>query len=351
MKNKGIAILLFLLASPVHAVEWWGKEVSSLKYIMPTEGFFRESHEGYDKIYIGLKGFGVDQIIFKNHQLVREKSFRFGELADPSVGFRSLLLYRDFLIVGGIQDGFLALDLKSGYPSETSKKYELIYKPDEKTIVYSSLLKVIPWKDYLLLLTADQLIIAEMGSTLDFRSRAVVPLAPQKENWRDYWVTQMTLSNDDLYILIAHRQDPVLCHIRLNELFASLEPHYIELPKNNYYLKSLSVFQNRLYVSQNKTVLFFDMNQHGIPQLSDLKNYPYYIETISGIDDPSNPALGISYWQGGFVYFHLSNLGKEESILFPPKTFTQLEIENDLLFGSAGEEGFVVYQKYPNRVP
>lgn len=348
MKNKSIAIFLFLLASPADAVEWWGKEVSSLKYIMPTEGFFRESHEGYDKIYLGLKGFGVDQIVFKDHQLVRERSFRFDELVDPSVGFRALLPYRDFLIVGGIQDGFLALDLKSGYPSETSKKYELIYKPDEKTIVYSSLLRVIPWKNHLLFLTADQLIIVEMDSTLDFRSRASIPLAQQRTNWREYWATQMTLSNDDLYILISHREDPVLCHIRLNETFRSLQPHYIELPKDNYYLKSVVVFQNRLYVSQNKSLLIYDIDTGGIPQGMSKKEYPYYIETLLGILDFG---LGLSFWQGGFAYYHLTNLEKEESILFPPKTFTQLEIEKDLLFGSAAEEGFVVYEKYPNRVP
>lgn len=348
MKNKDIVILLFLLASPVDAVEWWGKEVSSLKYIMPTEGFFRENHEDYDKIYLGLKGFGVDQVVFKDNQLVREKSFRFGELADPSVGFRALLSYRDFLIVGGIQDGFLALDLKSGYPSEKSKKYELIYKPDEKTIVYSSMLTVIPWKSYLLLLTADQMMIAGMESTLDFRSRAVVPLAPQKGNWRDYWATQMTLSNDDLYILIAHREDPVLCHIRLNEVFRSLEPRYTELPKDKYYLKSVAVFQNRLYVSQNKSLLIYDIDADGTPQGMSKKEYPYYIETLLGILDFG---LGLSFWQGGFAYYHLTNLEQEESILFPPKTLTQLEIENDLLFGSAGEEGFIVYQKYPTRVP
>jgi hypothetical protein len=363
MKIKVLFLALACFPFELSAIEWWGKELSSLRYIMPTEGFLRLSDQHQETIYLGLKDFGVDKIVFKNRELVREKTYRFQDIIDSSVGLQSLCLHRNFLIVSGIQDGFLALDLTTDYPSDRSKRHEIVFKPDEKLIVRSSALKALRWRDYLLFLTADQLVIAEMTSAIDFQIRAAIPLAPKKEQWRDYWATEMALHDDDLYLLIAHEREPVIGYIRLpvlkNEPFhpRSLNLSYVELPAERYYLKSMIFLDGMLYVSQNKALLIFEIGSDGKPKITNIQNYRYFIERVIGITerrpgpDIGFIGLGLSFWQAGFAFFKKGNLSKEDSILFPPKTLRQIEVEGDLLFGSAGEEGFVVYQKYSHSVP
>ncbi|MBI2026805.1 MAG: hypothetical protein HYS98_03230 [Deltaproteobacteria bacterium] len=343
MKKISLLISLFLvgLTSQGLALVWWGEEITSLKYIMPIQYFVRNE----DVFYMGLQNFGIDRVIYNNYKLSRDKVFRFSGIMDPSVKL-NFLLKGDMLIVGGIYDGFLALDTKSDYPSPTSKRHDLVFKPNENTIVYSSLLKSLLWKGQLVLLTADQVILGSLQNPLKFNVNASVGLAPnyplQPNDWKEFWATDMALYGNYLYVLLAHEKTPQIAYLNLSQPLESLKVNYVPLNVSEYYLKSLAVSDSRLYITQNKTLHSFVIDEEGMPTVEWSHTQKHFIETVTTF----SMGIILSFFEAGLAFFENQDLTKEQAIIFPPKTWEQVEVVDNLLFGSAGEDGFYVYQKY-----
>ncbi len=337
---------LFLLTASVDAVQWWGKKLDSLKYIMPTEGFLLDDHVSPSQLYLGLEGFGIDRITYQDQKLTRYHSYRFEDIIDKSVGIRSILPHKNFLVVGGIVDGFLALDPSEEYPSKKSKAHSIVYKPDPETEVYASVIKSLSWKDYVLLLTPDQVTFSEMPDALTFRSRSQVGLAPQAPKWQEYWATDMILSDDNLYVLLSHPKTPGVIHLKLKEKLSDIEKFWTPLPEEMIYVKSLEMIDQKLYVAQNQSLIMFDRESDGKLIHPVVHQMKYFVDSIIAMPN----GFGLSYWNNGFAFYENGVHLQETSIVFPPRRFFQAKAvlldQKTVLFVSGGEEGFFVFEEY-----